>query len=462
MSPLGGLAQRFSHSVTVNGLVQRGDKVAVAFSGGADSVALLHLFQQFSQRLGIEVMAVHVNHRLRGMEAERDARFAADFAAKLGVECVVTDIDVTSHAEAHGLSVEMAARELRYAALESVAGRYGAARIATAHHKDDLVETMFLRMFKGCGVSALASVPVRRGNIIRPLLDASKSEILAYVADEGLEYVTDSTNLESGTERNFVRNELIPLVVSRFPAAVEKMAELAAIAREEESVWEELTSGLPFRVEDGALVFPKAAFEYPAPVARRFVRSVIGERIAPGFNVNRALFEEMTAAMSGPGRSRRVYDDGKVEIVATPEAIWVERVDKNFMKSVRYVKLLSDLSVSFAFRLFSFGRAVYGGEKAGPGSFCFDPRDLEEVTLRHWKAGDRIGIGRGYKKLQDYFTDEKFNLHEKRGAVVVEGGGKVVAVAAAGRVPRVAREFYAESGRPCWKVTVSAIAGEQL
>lgn len=459
MNPESVLAGKFLGTVREHELIVRGDKVLAGLSGGADSVALLHLLAVHAQELGIEVFACHVHHHLRGAEAERDADFAAGFAAGLGVPFERLDVYPASHAGRTGLSIEMAARELRYAAFESLASCLGVSKIATAHHRDDALETVMLRLFKGCGTGALASIPLSRGRIVRPLLTASKAEILDYLRARGLDYVTDSTNAGNDAERNFIRNEILPRVLERFPAAAEKIAELSAIVREEETVWSGLTEGLPCREEDGAVTFPPELFERPLPVVRRFVRERIAVRVSADFFPNRALFERMEEARKKPG-SREIYSDGAVRLLAERGSLRVERVSKNFMKSPQYVKLCTDLSASFGGSVYTFVRGRYDGAKAEPGRFSFDPKGAGTAAVRGWEAGDRIVIGGGTKKLSDLFVDEKFTASEKRDAAVIEADGRLVAVTAKGRMPRVSKEFYARDGGDCMTVTVTSGNGE--
>lgn len=196
--------------------VDSGAKVLVAFSGGADSTALLAAAVQ----AGYSVMALHCNFHLRGAESDRDERFCREMAARIGAGLLVRHFDVKARVAATGESVEMAAREMRYAWFDEVHASEGAP-LLTAHHNADNVETFFLNLLRGSGLRGLAGIPPRRGYIMRPLLGVGKEEILEYLASSGLDYVTDSTNLQPDFRRNMLRLEILPELERRFPGATD-------------------------------------------------------------------------------------------------------------------------------------------------------------------------------------------------------------------------------------------------
>ena len=178
----------------------------VALSGGADSVALLLLLKN----AGFNVHAAHCNFRLRGAESDRDEAFCAELCHRLGVELHRVHFDTREYAELHKVSIEMAARELRYKWFEQLREDIGAAGICVAHHRDDSVETVILNMVRGTGVHGLVGIRPRNGYILRPLLCVSRDEIEEFLASCGQKYITDSTNLEDEATRNKVRHHIIP------------------------------------------------------------------------------------------------------------------------------------------------------------------------------------------------------------------------------------------------------------
>lgn len=187
--------------------------VAVALSGGADSVALLGVLLG----MGVRVRAYHCNFHLRGAESDRDEAFCFSLCAQLGVGISVMHFDVKARMAATGESVEMACRELRYGWWRSL----GLDTLAVAHHSDDNVETLMLNLMRGSGVTGLKGMLPQRDNIIRPLLCVTRHDILDYLQARGLDYVTDSTNLQSDFRRNRLRNLLLPELERLFPGALD-------------------------------------------------------------------------------------------------------------------------------------------------------------------------------------------------------------------------------------------------
>ena len=189
-------------------------RVGATVSGGADSVALLSALMSCQ---GLEVVAAHCNFHLRGEESRRDQRVVENLCRELGVKLHVKDFDVKGYMDCHkGVSVEMACRELRYEWFRDLKSAVGADRIATGHNADDNIETLFLNLLRGSGTMGLKGMLPDTGEIWRPLLATHRKEILEYIERKGLHYITDSTNLSSDYRRNFIRNEVLPLLRTRW------------------------------------------------------------------------------------------------------------------------------------------------------------------------------------------------------------------------------------------------------
>ena len=204
-------------------LLNFSDLYIVALSGGADSVALLLLLKN----AGFNVHAAHCNFHLRGAESDRDEAFCVEFCQKLGVELHRAHFDTREYAELHKVSIEMAARELRYKWFEQLREDIGAAGICVAHHRDDSVETVLLNLVRGTGLRGLCGIQPRNGSILRPLLCVSRAEIEAFLAEKGQRYITDSTNLEADVLRNKVRLQVLPLLQTLNPAVAENVQRTA-------------------------------------------------------------------------------------------------------------------------------------------------------------------------------------------------------------------------------------------
>ncbi|MBQ7908692.1 MAG: tRNA lysidine(34) synthetase TilS [Elusimicrobiaceae bacterium] len=212
---------------------KRGEKVIVGFSGGADSVCLLHFLRHLSQKKHFEVMALHVNHGLRGAAATADEKFCKKMAKELDVVFFSKKKAVRALAKKLDLSIEHAARKARYEAFAELAKKTGAAKIALGHHLDDQAETVLLNLLRGTRVEGLCGIPRRRPlnskvEIVRPLLCITRAEVEEYIKENNLSFVTDQTNQEDIYTRNWVRHEVLPLLESKQPKIRQHLAGMAA------------------------------------------------------------------------------------------------------------------------------------------------------------------------------------------------------------------------------------------
>lgn len=189
-------------------LLKRGEKVIVTCSGGADSIFLLHILN----KLGFECVVAHCNFHLRGEESDRDENFVREFCKKKGLTLLVEHFETQQFAAENKLSIEMAARELRYNWFEKIRAEYNAGAIAVAHHSDDSIETILLNLLRGTGLKGICGIRPKNGYIVRPLLCVNRKEIEDYLTENGIGYITDSTNLENEYTRNKIRNIVMPIL----------------------------------------------------------------------------------------------------------------------------------------------------------------------------------------------------------------------------------------------------------
>ncbi|MDE7226195.1 MAG: tRNA lysidine(34) synthetase TilS, partial [Ruminococcus sp.] len=220
-------------------MINSGDTVICGLSGGADSVCLLLSLLRLSEDMGFSVEAVHVNHCLRGEESDRDENFCRQLCLMLNVLFTAVSCDVGSHAESESISLEQAARDMRYQALQRIAD---GKKIATAHNADDNIETILLNLVRGSGIKGLSGIPPVRGNIIRPLLTISRNEIEEYLSSENQDYVTDSTNLTDDYTRNKIRHNVIPVLKTINSSLADTTARTAEVLRSENDFIESETN----------------------------------------------------------------------------------------------------------------------------------------------------------------------------------------------------------------------------
>jgi tRNA(Ile)-lysidine synthase len=238
MSSVKSLEQRVLEAIRRSRLVVPGDRVAVAVSGGADSVALLRLFDSLREALGITLAVVHFDHGLRGAESDADAQFVAELARTHDLPLILEREDVAGVAAARKWNLEDAARRLRYAFFERVVAAGRATHIAVAHTADDQAETVLAHLLRGTGPTGLAGIYPVVGSVVRPLLGERRDDLRKYLRDLGQGWREDSTNLDLRRLRARIRQRLLPLLESEFSEhAVPHLAGLARLAREEEQFW---------------------------------------------------------------------------------------------------------------------------------------------------------------------------------------------------------------------------------
>ena len=189
-------------------MLQKDSPVLIGLSGGADSTALLDILRN----LGYTCIAVHCNFKLRGDESIRDYEFAKMIALSYNIKFKSVDFDTVEYAKKFGISIEMACRELRYKWFDNIMSELGAQAIAVAHHKDDSIETFFLNLSRGTGITGLTGIKAINGKVVRPLLNISREEIEQYLKLKKIEYITDSTNKQDIYKRNKIRLNVMPLL----------------------------------------------------------------------------------------------------------------------------------------------------------------------------------------------------------------------------------------------------------
>lgn len=447
----------FLETVSKYRLIGKNDRVLVGFSGGPDSVCLLELILSCFGNKGVETVACHVNHMLRGAESDRDEKFTREFCGKKGVRYISRGVDVKDYAKKNKLSLETAARECRYAVFQEALIETGATKIATAHHQDDLAETLLYRVFRGTGVSGLTSIPVKRGNIIRPLLYVSRESILDFVRSKDLEFVTDSTNENDDFDRNYIRKNVMPAIGKRFPAFRDKISDLSRLASDEEQFWDEQTSRLGKYVSDtpDGTVLSKQIFrdKVPEALVRRLVRNIL-RGMNEGWNAGVQAGLDLIEKTVRFGRMRQgnktVFRSEKLRVLSSYDSLIFQKPlkSKKLHKKAKYVKLRGKTDVDFGGFSLAFsasGELLVPAEK---NDMVFAPGETGEVVLRPKQDGDRIRIkGDKTKKLKEIFIDGKVPLILREQSIVIEGPkGKVVAVYIPERGFRVSEDFYIRRG----------------
>jgi len=385
--------------------------VLTTISGGADSVCLLLTLHD----LGYPCEAVHCNFHLRGAESDRDEEFVRNLCLRIGVKLHIVHFDTAAYAEESGISIEMAARELRYAEFERIRSERGLDSIAVAHHRDDSVETVLLNLSRGTGIRGLTGIKPRNNNIIRPLLCVSRADIEEHLKERGESYVTDSTNLETEYRRNKVRLEVLPALRSVNPQVDTAIDETAQRLQQTCTLYisllkEKLEQAI--RTTRGRTVIDTSALgngEYAC--------ALLYEALRP-YGFKGAIINEVAAAMDRePGR---IFESGTHTLLVDRGCLIV-RSDVNAAVCSLQSRLIQEHHPTPFEPLKDSTVACLDEDLAGT-----------TLTLRRYQAGDRfkpLGM-KGFKLVSDFLTDRKTDLFSKQEQLVVTNpAGDIVWVA---------------------------------
>ena len=401
-----------------HGLLTGKRLVLVGLSGGADSVALLGVLV----RLGYPCRALHCNFHLRGDESDRDEVFARQFADSLGVPFLKVDFDTRGYAAIHQVSIEMAARSLRYRWFEEQRQAFNAEAIAVAHHRDDSVETLLMNLLRGSGIRGLGGIRPRNGQVVRPLLAVSRAEIEEWLQTQGWDYVTDSSNLSDAYTRNFIRLRVLPLLEQLNPAARETIARSAAHLSAAEQLYaytvEEARKAV-FVTADPLSI--EALMRYPSPetLLYEWLRPLGFSRIVVG-----ELFESLT------GLSGKQFYSATHQVLKDRDRLYIAPLQEpSAWQPIEIPVATGELTqpLRLSFQLME-RTSDFQLERASDIAY-FDAEKLPgRLTLRLPQTGDWfVPFGmRGRKKLSDFFADQKMNRWEKLRQPLLCAGESIV------------------------------------
>jgi len=401
--------QKFLKAVRDFNLLERGDRVVVAFSGGADSTLLLYFLKEFYDFLGLKgLYAVHVNHGLR-KSALRDEEFSRRFAAALNIPIEIKKVDAKLYAKARGLTVEEAGRELRYKILEEVRERLGYTKIATAHHLDDLIETQLLFYTRG-NVEGLKGFYPKRGLIVRPLFYLTKSEIYDYLNGKAIPFVEDETNRNISIPRNRIRLRVVPELKVINPSLGDSALKIWSVLSEEEKFWERHLKELESKVltESGEILIEPFK-ELTTAEQRRFLKRLCPYWSFETVETVRKFVNSHSTLWKGE-KFALIKEEGRLLILREWEVkpysyrlplegeVFVEEAGIFLRSKLKKLKSWEDL------------------KNKPPNAEYFQFETLPNFfTVRNRREGDRfVPFGRKREvKLKDFFIKEKVPRHKR-------------------------------------------------
>jgi len=421
------LINKVRHTIEENEMINSGDKVVVAVSGGPDSMCLLHILYSLREELNIQLAAAHVNHCLRGEEADADEAYVRDFCSSLGIEFYSRRIDIHKIAEERNLSCETAGREVRYDFFQELLFKLNAQKIALAHNANDQAETVLMRIMRGSGMEGLVGIkPVRDNIYIRPIINILRTDIEAYCRSNNLKARIDKSNLENIYNRNKVRLELIPYIQENFNKdIVNTLIRLSQTISKDNEYLEKLTEE---RYELYVIpvgkrkVIRKEAFSEPDAILTRVIRLALLRLLGTLKNFEKLhIYEVIDIAQRSTGKkvilpngvmAVNSYGDIELSIIAR-ENHEIDNKEEfkiyiNKVNDVQYGKYKISAKLVESQKILNFKNKIL--------TKYFDYDKIKgDITLRYRKDGDRftpLGMS-GSKKLKDIFIDMKIPQEER-------------------------------------------------
>jgi len=422
--------QKILNFIDEESLLSKGDKMLVALSGGADSVFLLSFLLKYKKRFDLKLSAFHLNHNLRGKEAIGDEKFCLSFTKQNKVEYFSASKYVKAFAKKNKISVEEAGRNLRYSELERVARKNGFNKIATAHNANDNTETVLLNLIKGTGLKGISGIPVKRDKIIRPILTVSKDEILSYLGKKKISYRTDSSNISSEYERNFLRNEIIPNLKERLNSQLDNT--LLKSSKVFRSISAALEKQIDAKIID-AVEFDGKQLSINIDETLKLDENLIGEFFKitiPAYFPVELSNENIKALIS-------LIKKQKGRSIALTNGLTAYRESKKILISKRKNIERKEIEITVGKSKKINGGTISINKILLRNAKKNDDHSVEYISgdgisgkfiLRTWKNGDRfypLGM-KGSKKISDFLTEQRIPSYKKREQLVLTNSGKIV------------------------------------
>lgn len=418
-------------------MLKKWDTVVIGLSGGADSCALTMILAELRREYCLQLAAVHINHGIRGDEADADEEFSRKFCEWLGVGFLSFRFDVPAEAKKMGVGEEEAGRRIRYRTLRETAEKLGGGKIAVAHNLNDTAETLIMNLCRGSGLRGMTGISPVSGDIIRPLIECPREEIEKFCDENGIEYRTDSTNLQNDYTRNKIRNVIFPLLKNNInPAAVENMAKTASILRDEDAFMEKaakkaLDDCLKENSGGRAVLDAERLKGLDRALRRRALRLALGLLRPDMRNITERHTREMEDILFSPtGKAASL--PGGIRAKSSYGLLIIEKERERSRGDFSYI-----LETGVRTFIPEAGRFVMLSDKpedipCPPEKIIKKTVDADslkgELVCRARKPGDTLSIKGGRKKLKDVLIDDKIPAEKRDEIPVIACGNNVVAV----------------------------------
>ena len=406
--------------INMHKLLDPQQTIIVGVSGGIDSMALLHLLLQ----LGYKCVMAHCNFHLRMAESNNDELFVRNHAKSLKVPYYSIDFDTTSYAKSHHISIEMAARDLRYAWFQQLLEKLNAQAIAVAHHADDSIETLLMNLVRGTGLKGLTGIAAHNGNVVRPLLCCTRNEIEKYIVQYNLEHITDSTNATLDYQRNKFRNLILPLLEEINPSVRQTLYQSIDRFEGTFAIYQQALERIEKEIVDNEA--ETVIMDIEKLKNQPHLPTIMYELLQK-YGFGNATIQQITEQLDGESgkqffsTTHRLIKDRKQLIInkiefKTESNYWISLSDTEIEKPIKME--ITRFSIDTEFQISKNKNCVQ-----------FDAAKLQfPLLLRHWQEGDAfIPFGmKGSKKISDFFIDNKFSILEKEQTRLLISGDDIV------------------------------------
>ncbi len=436
--------EQVKNNILEHNLLETGNKIIVGVSGGADSVCLLKVFLELENEFDLKLFVVHVNHGLRGHEADYDQSHVIELCKNWGIPIKVCFVDIKALSKKLGISEEEAGREARYKIFEKALKNTGSDYIAVAHNRDDQAETVMLNILRGAGLDGLCGMSMIQGKVIRPLLNISRSQILKYLEDKNINYCTDSSNISSKYTRNRVRNELFPEIKKLFEVdPVNQFYRLSTLISEDRNFIEQESkrayNAVVLTENDNVELSAAGLRTLSNAIAKRIIR-LAWERINNSRkNLESVHVDQIITLCKNNRTGKKVELKNGIEVILSYDRLIFQKAGKRYDKPYLYhferegfiqINELNATLEAKAFRdgnLAQLGDFDYINETSLIQFFDLDKLD-GEIVVRSRLEGDRIRPYRskGEKKLKEFFIDRKVPNEKRCIMPLVAQGNKII------------------------------------
>ncbi|MBI3520265.1 MAG: tRNA lysidine(34) synthetase TilS [Bacteroidetes bacterium] len=414
------MLKKFEVNIHKNTLFSKNDKLLVAFSGGVDSVVLTDLLY----KAGYQFELAHCNFQLRENEADKDTEFCKNYADAIHSTIHIAYFNTKEYAEQHKLSIQMAARALRYNWFNELVEKHGFTYVLTAHHANDNVETLFVNLVRGTGIKGLQGIPEKQNHVIRPLLFATKENIRDYATKNNIAYREDSSNQEVKYKRNFIRHQIIPELKKLNPALEETFTTSIQFFKQSSEIVTQFAN-LKFKEickEENNQLCIEINLLLQEPQKETLLFEWLHSK-----EFKTSQIQQLTEALLIEDRVGKQFSSASYQLVIDRKYIIVKAINKEQDVKEFVITSVSDIAhLPITLRMEETSDRAFSQNKNNITIAYSD--NLFPLTLRKWKQGDKFkpfGMN-GFKKLSDFFKDQKLSLFEKECVWILENKEHII------------------------------------